>query len=721
MSGFLFQAFIYLAAAVIAVPLAKRFGLGSVLGYLIAGVIIGPVLGLVGSETEDLQHFAEFGVVMMLFLVGLELEPRALWNMRARLLGLGGLQVLLTTALVAAAALALGQTWQLALAIGLVLSLSSTAIVLQTFTEKNLMKSEGGQASFSVLLFQDIAVIPMLALLPLLALPELGELSAQSSDQSSGLQSELQSGLSSDAVSSVEGTQAGAQAGTQAGTQADAQADAQAGTDADNQSSLEKDTRTGFEKGSQSGAPTGDDHHDAVADAGKQVMAGLPGWQVALLNLGAVGLVIIGGMYLSRPLLSYIARSELREMFTAATLLLVIGIALLMTLVGLSPALGTFLAGVVLANSEYRHELESDIEPFKGLLLGLFFITVGAGIDFGILFGAFLPIVGLTVALIAIKVFVLTVLAFAFGVGGAGGGRDRWLFMLAVAQAGEFGFVLISFCLSNDVMPQAIADILLLVVALSMLLTPLLFIVLERVIVPRLSPVNARTADDITERGTAIIAGHGRFGQVINRILASNGYKTVVLDTKPDLIEDLRRFDIKVFYGDAARPDLLASAGLAEARLLVVAIDDRQAALELIAHARRERPDLHIVARAFDRRHVYDLYKSGTTDIVRETFDSAVRAGRYSLQALGMHPFDAENATRDYVRLDRRGIRRLADVYRDDLSIRENQDYIDLSKQIRAEMDRVMSKRSDTHHDASEQGWQPPGNSVPREQTADEG
>jgi len=529
MNGFLLPAFIYLAAAVIAVPLAKRFGLGSVLGYLIAGVIIGPISGLVGSETEALQHFAEFGVVMMLFLVGLELEPRALWEMRNRLPGLGGLQVLLTTVLVAAAVIALGQPWELALAIGLVLSLSSTAIVLQTFNEKGLMKSEGGQASFSVLLFQDMAVIPMLALLPLLALPELSELVVV---QESG----------------------------------------------------------------QLVAP-GDDHHDA---AGEQAMAGLPCWQVALLNLGAIALVVIG-------------------------------------------------ICVVLANSEYRHELGSDIEPFKGLLLGLFFITVGAGIDFGTLFGAFLPIVGLTLALIAIKALVLTVLAFAYGVGRGIDSRDRWLFMLAVAQAGEFGFVLISFCLSNDVIPQAIADILLLVVALSMLLTPVLVILLEKVIVPRLSTAEVRADEEITEQGTAIIAGHGRFGQVINRILASNGFKTVVLDTEADLIEDLRRFDIEVFYGDASRPDLLASAGLAEARLLVVAIDDRELAVKLIAHARRERPDLHIVARAFDRRHVYDLYKSGTSDIVRETFDSAVRARRYSLQALGMHPFDAENATRDYV------------------------------------------------------------------------
>ena len=379
-----------------------------------------------------------------------------------------------------------------------------------------------------------------------------------------------------------------------------------------------------------------------------------------------------------------------------------------MTFVGLSPALGTFLAGVVLANSEYRHELESDIEPFKGLLLGLFFITVGAGIDFDVLFADIGTILGLTVGLMAAKALVLGVLSLAFGITG----RDRWLFVLAVAQAGEFGFVLISFCLQNAVLPEGLADVLLLVVALSMLLTPVLFIVLEKVIEPRLSAPERRVDDDITERGTVIIAGHGRFGQVVNRILVANGYKTVVLDTHAELVEGLRRFGTEVFYGDATRPDLLASAGLDEASLLVVAIDDRDGALELIAHARRERPDLHIVARAFDRRHVYALYESGTNDIVRETFDSAVRAGRSALEALGMHPFEAESATRAFVRLDVRGIRRLAEVYRSDVPVHENREYVDLAKENLAELERVMRRRGELRHDASERGWRPPGNSV---------
>ena len=348
MGGLLFHAFVYLCAAVVAVPIAKRLGLGSVLGYLIAGIVIGPVIGLVGSETQEIQHFAEFGVVMMLFLVGLELEPRLLWEMRARLLGLGGLQVAVTAGLIAAIALALGNDWRIAVAIGLIFSLSSTAIVLQTLNEKGLTKTEGGRASFSVLLFQDIAVIPMLALIPLLAMPELA-------------------GHGLDA--------AGAHG-----------------------------------------------HGEDMS-----LVAGLPGWAHALVVLGTVAAVLLGGHFLSRPMFRFIAESRLREIFTAAALLLVVGIALLMTLVELSPALGTFLAGVVLANSEFSHELESDIEPFKGLLLGLFFITVGAGVDFGILFGDLGTVLGLTLGVMVLKGLVLLGLARLFRLDS----RDGWLFTSA--------------------------------------------------------------------------------------------------------------------------------------------------------------------------------------------------------------------------------------------------------------------------------------------------
>ena len=632
MDSILIQVFIYLLAAVIAVPLAHRLGLGSVLGYLIAGVLIGPVIGLVGNETESLQHFAEFGVVMMLFLVGLELEPRALWEMRGRLLGLGGLQVILTAGLVALIAYAFDQPLKLALALGFVLSLSSTAIVLQTLNEKGLMKSEGGQASFSVLLFQDIAVIPMLALLPFLAMPDVGVSAAASA----GIEHAV------------------------------------------------------------------DDGHGG----GINLVAGLPAWLAGLVTLGAIAVVIIGGHYLMRPMFRFIAQAGLREIFTAAALLLVIAIALLMGMVGLSPALGTFLAGVVLATSEYRHELESDIEPFKGLLLGLFFITVGAGIDFDVLFSNLGTVLAITLGVIFIKAAVLYVLSLIFKLKGA----DQWLFFLSLAQAGEFGFVLISFCLQNKVIPENVADIILLVVALSMLLTPALFIFFEKVVQPRLLAGQAREQDEIDEKGTVIIAGHGRFGQVINRMLLSRGFKTVVLDIRADTTENLRAFKVKTFYGDATRPDLLHAAGLPEAKLLVVAIDDQQQALELIEHARREHPNLHIIARAFDRLSVYKLYQSGTNDIVRETFDSAVRAGRYALEALGLHPAEAEKAATVYVDMDLKGIRYLAEVYDPELPVARNKDYIARALEIKDELDAAMSGHAEVNHDHSESGWRPPGN-----------
>ncbi len=630
MTGLLFQAFVYLCAAVIAVPLASRLGLGSVLGYLIAGIVIGPALGLVGSETQGIQHVAEFGVVMMLFLVGLELEPRNLWSMRNRLLGLGGFQVGLTAALVMGAAMLFGQPWTVALAVGLVLSLSSTAIVLQTLNEKGLMKSDGGQSGFSVLLFQDIAVIPMLALIPLLALPELA----------------------------------------------------------------------GHGAADHGGGDHGAGHGDELS-----LIAGLNGWQVALVNLAAIAAVVVAGHFLTRPLFRFIAEAKLREVFTAAALLLVVGIAFLMTLVGLSPALGTFLAGVVLANSEFRHELESDIEPFKGLLLGLFFITVGAGINFPLLFANIFTVLGLTVGLMLLKALVLLTLALVFRLRGA----DRWLFTLSLAQAGEFGFVLLSFSVQNSVIPSGLSDLLLLVVALSMLLTSALFIAFDKVVLPRLIDEQEREADEITEKGTAIIAGMGRFGQVINRVLKGNGYTTVVLDVSAEMVDGFRKFGIAAFYGDASRPDLLHSAGVDEAKLLVVAIDDAERAVEIVRHARREHPDLHIIARAHDRLHVYALYKAGADDIVRETFDSAVRAARYALEAYGVHPHEAEKLITVFVDHDRQAVRRLAALYDPDIPVFENEPYMKLAREIQDELEESLSNRAPDAHEKVKRAWLPPG------------
>ncbi|KZY45290.1 potassium transporter, partial [Roseovarius sp. HI0049] len=512
MEGFLFQATIFLAAAVIAVPLAARLGLGSVLGYLAAGILIGPVLGFVaGHETEELQHFAEFGVVMMLFLIGLELEPRALWDMRHRLIGLGGLQITLTTLAVMAGATVLGIGWSISLAIGLVFALSSTAIVLQTLSEKGLMQTGGGRSAFSVLLTQDIAVIPMLALIPLLAMPKTPDM------------------ILGETLKRIREGEAGA-------------------------------------------------HPEGAHEAAATFIQSLPGWGVTLVTLAAVAAIILTGIYLTRPVFRYIHTARLREMSTALALLIVVGIAFLMNLVGLSPALGAFLAGVVLASSEFRHELESDIEPFKGLLLGLFFITVGAGINFTILFANFFTVIGLALAIIVLKGAILYILGRIFSLRG----HTLWLFTLSLAQAGEFGFVLISFSGQQNVIPRAMTEMLLLVVAITMLITPLLFILYD-VLSNRIDDgAEAHEPDEIDARGPVIIAGIGRFGQVVNRLVRSSGFDTVVLDHDLGAIQRMRRFGIKGFLGDPTRPELLHAAGLKDAKVLVVALDSPEAATRLV-------------------------------------------------------------------------------------------------------------------------------------------
>ncbi|MEM7500876.1 MAG: cation:proton antiporter [Pseudomonadota bacterium] len=632
MAEILLLAFLFLIAGVIAVPIATRLGLGSVLGYLIAGIALSPLLARLNVDVVSIQHFAEFGVVMMLFLVGLELEPRVLWSMRNKLLGLGGLQVGITMVLVMFVALSLGQQTSVALAIGMVLALSSTAIVVQTLNEKGLMRSEGGQSSFSVLLFQDIAVIPMLALLPLLALPELQDLAA-------------------------------------------------------------------FYDAAPGGEHAGGDDH-----SGLNLVAGLPGWQRAAVTLGAVAFVVVGGSYLTRPIFRFIAIANLRELFTAVALMMVIGIALLMTLVGLSPALGTFLAGVVLANSEYRHELESNIDPFKGLLLGLFFITVGAAINFELLSANLLQIVAATIGLMLLKAAVLYGLAVAFNVRGA----DRWLFSLSLAQAGEFGFVLLAFTVANGVIPEPVADQLLLIVALSMLLTPTLFILYDKVIAPRFVSAQAREPDTIDEPGKVIIAGVGRFGGIVNRILLSAGHKTVLLDHNSEHLERLSVFGVKVFFGDASRPDLLHAAGIRDAEMLVVAIDDREQATEIVRYAAENHPNVHIVARAVDRHHVYELWDAGCRDIIRENFDGAVRTARSALEALGSHPFDAERKTRAFVDFDKASMRALAEVYDPDIPVHENPAYVERAKEYMSRQEDAVMGRTRTFGARDDRGWLPP-------------
>lgn len=611
MTDFLLLAFIFLCAGVVAVPIATRLGLGSVLGYLLAGIAISPLLSFLHVDVVSIQHFAEFGVVMMLFLVGLELQPKMLWEMRGKLLGLGGGQVVLTTLLVMMVALIFGQPLSVALAIGLVLSLSSTAIVLQTLGEKGLIKSDGGQSSFSVLLFQDIAVIPMLALIPLLAMPELLELSHLAA----------------------------------------AEAAAHGGEASENHGS------------------------------GMSLIAGLAGWQAAIVTLAAIAAVVLGGSFLTRPIFRFIAMAQLRELFTATALMMVIGIALLMSLVGLSPALGTFLAGVVLANSEYRHELEADIDPFKGLLLGLFFITVGAGINFGLLSENFFSIIGMTLCLLLVKMAVLFTLGVIFKLQGS----DRWLLTLGLAQAGEFGFVLLSITVASSVIPAGIADQLLLVVALSMLLTPVLFIIYDRVITPFYATKQEREQDEIAEKNHIIVCGRGRVGGIIERMLRVSGFTSTVIDFSSRQIDMMKMFGIQTYFGDATRPDLLHAAGIDEAKLLVVAIDDKEQITELVRYAVHKYPNLHVTARAIDRNHVYDLYAAGCRDIIRETYDSSIRMGRCALQALGIDKEKAYKMAETFDIRDREIMVQVADAYDPEIPVSENKLYVDKVNEFREE------------------------------------
>ena len=554
--GFFIQAFVYLTAAVISVPIAKRLGLGSVLGYLVAGAAIGPYfLGLVGREGQDVMHFAEFGVVMMLFLVGLELQPSLLWRLRGPILGTGGTQVGLTTVVISGIALAFGLSWQMALAVGLILALSSTAIVLQSLTEKGLMKTPAGESSFSVLLFQDIAVIPMLAVLPLLAV----------------------------------------------------------------------------------GGSAGHAGHSAHASG----IETLPAWQQALVTIALIAAIIVVGRFLTRPIFRFIAETRLREIFTATALLLVIGIAMAMQLVGLSPALGTFLAGVVLAESEYRHELESDIEPFKGLLLGLFFLSVGASLDFEFVFAEAGLLAALVAALAAVKFAILLALGRFRGMPAS----QSFVFSFALAQGGEFAFVLFSFATQNHVLSPEVANPLVAVVALSMALTPLLMIVNDKIVQPRFVGAQPqREADVIDEENSVIIAGFGRFGTVVGRLMRANGVAVTVLDLDPEQIDAIRRFGHKVFYGDAGRIDLLHAAGAAEARLMLLAIDEQERTNEIVELVTQNFPNLELLVRANSIEHVYELMHLGVRSTYRETFDSAVEMGIDALRRLGFRGYEARRA-----------------------------------------------------------------------------
>ena len=557
--GWLVNVFVFLATACLVVPLAARYKLGSVLGYLLAGVLIGPFgFGLI-ENSERVMQFAEFGVVMMLFLIGLELEPAILWRLRRSIIGLGGLQVVLSSVALTAAGMALGLEWSTALSIGMALSMSSTALVLQMLDERNLMHTQVGETSFSILLFQDIAVIPILLIMPLIAAHGGGV--------------------------------------------------------------------------------------DAASVAHTSLLSDLPKWVQAISAIAVIGFVILAGRFLSRHVFHRIAKSNLREVFTATSLAMVVGITLLMQLVGLSPALGAFLGGVVLANSSYKHTIETDIQPFKGLLLGLFFISVGMGMDFSILTGQPMMLIAAVLGLMLIKGLVLLGLGKLFGMTGA----PRLGLAIGLSQGGEFAFVLFQMAGGLGLLEPHLQKFLTLVVAISIAATPILIELFTRYIRPRfMSVLPQPDYDTINENNPVIIAGFGRFGQIVGRFMMHQSVKVTILEKNPDQVELLRKFGFKGYFGDATRLDLLQSAGAAHARMLVVAVDGADDALKIVKMAKTHFPGLTVYARARNRRHAYELDKAGVDYYHRETLDSSIALARAAMIALGGDKEEMERKSKKF-------------------------------------------------------------------------
>ena len=546
--------FLYLGAAVLAVPIAKALGLGAIIGYLTAGIAIGPWGLALVSNVQDILHFAEFGVVLMLFLVGLELQPSRLWSLRRPIFGLGSAQVLGCAAALFALGWLAGLPWRISLVGALGLALSSTAIALQSLSERNLLRTSSGQAAFSILLFQDVAAIPILALLPLLGAAALGQ----------------------------------------------------------------------------------------GAELGASELA-----VEALKIVGVIGAIVLGGRLLLHPLLRWIAKSKTPEIFTAAALLLVVGIAYLMVLVGLSMALGAFLAGVLLADSEYRRELEADIEPFKGLLLGLFFIAVGMSIDFGVLMRSPWQMAALVLGFLAVKAGVIYGLARAAQIPY----QERPVFTLLLAQGGEFAFVVFQAAAGARVLKAETASLLIGAVALSMLLSPLLLVLLDRLLLRRFATLRkAPAAAEISEPQDApvLIAGFGRYGQIVARVMLAQGVPATVLDHSVEILEVARTFGYRVFYGDATRLDLLRMAGAGQARVLVVAVDDPEQSLKIVALAHKHFPQLAVVARARDLTHWNALRDLGVTNVQRELFESSLLSARSVLELMGLPPAEAQDITQRF-------------------------------------------------------------------------
>ena len=590
---------VFLGAAVIAVPLSRALGLGAIIGYLAAGLVIGPFgLGLV-RDPETILHFAELGVVLMLFLVGLELEPRRLWALRRPIFGWGSAQVIGCAAVLVCAAWALGVPWKLALVAALGLALSSTAIALQVMDERNMMATSAGQAGFAILLFQDIAAIPILALIPLLG---------------------------------------------------------------------------GVER----------------PDDGST-------WIEAARAIGVVLAIVLGGRLLLRPLFRWIARSNTPEIFTAASLLLVVGTAALMQAAGLSMALGAFLAGVLLAESEYRRELETDVEPFKGLLLGLFFIAVGMSVDFDALLRQPLLVLGLLIAFLAIKGVVLWGLARAIGLPW----QERPVFALLLAQGGEFAFVVFQAAAGARVLDAETTSLLIGAVALSMLLTPLLLVALDRWVLPRYAQVERSDMPLLEEPQDApiIIAGFGRYGQIVGRMLYANGLKATVLEHDAEQIDFLRRFDFSVYYGDATRLDLLRKAGAASAKVLVIAIDDVDKSLKVADMAREHFPQLTVVARARNVTHWYALRDRGVRHVERETLDASLMTARSVLEAMGWQPHRARTLALHFRRHSLEQLERAWPHHKDEAKL------VSMARAGRQQLEELFAQERAAREARRREGW----------------
>jgi len=576
--GFFFQAIIYLLAAVICVPIAKKLGLSSILGYLFAGIIIGPyVLGLIGQEGQDIMHFAEFGVVMMLFLIGLELDPFKFWRMRRVIFGMGMLQLVGTAGILfIACSIVLRWEWQATVAISLALTLSSTAIVMQTLKEKGLTKTSMGRSSFAVLLFQDIAVIPILAILPLLA-----------------------------------------------------------------------------------------DGHINNSNVNHSLISDLPGWLQTPIVFGTIGAVYVGGRYAIIPLLHVVAKTRLQELFTASALLLVMGVSYMMQLVGLSPALGAFIAGLVLANSEFRHELEGDIAPFKGLLLGLFFIGVGASINFAIILADPAFILIFSTIFNTIKFFVLLLVGKIY----KKSSDQNLLFAFALSQAGEFGFVILGFAVQLNLLPTVLSNQMMAVIAISMVGTPFLLLINEKWIDPffGVKERQARNKYDTIEddKNDVVIAGFGNFGSTIGRLLKANHIPATVLDMDSDRVDSLRKMGFKVYYGDALRLELLKAAGCENAKIFIAAIDNPRVNLQVVEIVKKHFPHLKIFARARNRNDAFELVDMGVNDFYRENLYSAVHLGVDALVEMGQRRYTATRQGQRFIKYDEAATFRLAEKKHD--------------------------------------------------------